>query len=204
MCYSLESNYNNWLLACAISMGLLATQTDKDLVWAAIFTLTFSQIQIAEALLWANPKVDIVKYMVPLLLLQPTVQSAMGYNTTKNPFLFYLTIVSILALIYSTFRAFTTDTFNVTLSQNHHLVWNRYRNEKKIEFLDNKLIKFIYGCGLFFPLLFMNNKKLKYSLITFGFVSFLLSHSASPDEFSSLWCFYSVGYIGVAAATLFI
>ena len=212
MCFSFESNYHNWLLAFGISMGILVTQDDKELIWAALFALTFSQIQIAEAMVWiehnngGRSTGNIVKYMVPLLLLQPTVQSAMGYKNSKSVFLLYLTLVSIMALIYSMYKVFVagTDTFDVSLSSSHHLVWNRYRNGKKISFMDGEIMKIIYGCGVFLPLLFIKNKKLKYSLLGFGIMSYVMTAMMyPPEEFPSLWCFYAVGYMGIGiAATL--
>src|SRR5437016_3976095 len=122
MCWSLSASYNNWLLSIVLIISLLYVEDSMDTVWVSIFVLVFSQIQIIEAVIWAkldeNPNADvesIMRYIVPMLWLQPIVQTTMAYMSSQNIFMFYSMIFFIIIGIYQTVQAFYSDRFDVSI-----------------------------------------------------------------------------------------
>jgi hypothetical protein len=212
MCYSVESNYNNWLVALFGAIMLLVQGVKKensDNIWISVFTLTFTQMQVLEAIIWAHldnknqEKADqLAKYFVPLLWAQPLVQHAMAYLATENTSLIPMLLTTFSLMIYDVNKAFTSDTFNVSRGKKGHLVWNRYRDGKKISVLSNDLFGGIYLIGLVLPILFMTDKVMSLTLFVFAIISFIaIKYMYSDEEFNSMWCYVSVGYIFTALFT---
>jgi hypothetical protein len=207
MCYSFESSYYNWILTLFLSGYLVYKhQNNKSVstyLWISFFALTFSQIQIIESLMWNNLSTaySIAKFIVPLLWLQPLIQSFMGYNATNEQILLLLSIMYLIIFIHQTYLAFNKSSFNINIGQTGHLVWNRYNvNNNKIDILGSGLLSLIYLFGMIFPLFFMENKKLKISLIIYGIISFLYCYNKynKTQEMGSIWCYMAVGYILIA------
>lgn len=206
MCFSFESSIKSWFLALAGCLFLLAFSKNKNLsIWISAFTLTFTQIQVLEAIIWktleANKNADvsnIARYIPVLLWCQPFIQSIFGYIYTKNIFLLYLSFVY-LFMIFMELNS--SDTIKIQISKSGHLVWKRYRDGKPIYLLgDNMIVGLIYLFGLLAPLFFIDNEHFitKIGLIGFGVMSLLYSFTYGPDEFSSMWCYIAVNYILVA------
>lgn len=212
MCYSVESNYNNWLIALFGAIMMLIQgikQENSDHIWIAVFTLTFTQIQVIEALIWTNlenknqEKADqLAKYFVPLLWAQPLAQHAMAYLATENTSLVPMLLTTFGLMIYDVQNAFTTDSFKVSRGEKGHLVWHRYRDGEKISVLSNDLFGGIYLIGLLLPILFMKDKVMSITLFVFGIISCLtIKYLYSDEEFNSMWCYVSVGYVFMALFT---
>lgn len=206
MCFSFESSMRAWFIALIGSISLLIISKDKLLgIWISIFTLTFTQIQIIEALIWKSFETDskadvsnIAQYIPILLWSQPLIQSLLGYIYTKNNTLLVLTFIY---LIIITMELGTNDDYDITISNNGHLVWHRYRNSKEIFILGDYLIYIpLYLIGLIGSLFLIPNERFvtKYSLISFAILSLLYSTRYETNEFNSMWCYVAIGYILVA------
>lgn len=211
MCYSFESNYHNWLFALFGSiLFLISGHSNFNIsLWIAIFTLIFSQVQVLESTIWKlldnNIQKDankLMKYLIPLLWLQPLAQSYLGYNATKSMFLMYMTLLYLVILVYESNESFNKNTFSVNVGENDNLVWKRYKNGKEIGLLNNTLFGLLYMAGLFVPMFFIEDEIIKYSLLSFGSISLAYSYiSSSRNEYTSKWCFVSVLYIYIAFIT---
>ena len=217
MCFSFSSSINSWFIALIGSIFLLAISNNTSLaLWTSAFTLTFTQIQIIEAIIWKSLEMNknadvsnVAKYIPILLWFQPFVQSLFGYFHTKNIFLLYLSFVYMLIIL---FELNTNDRFEIKISNNNHLVWKRIRNGKSprsdglsasgknIYILgDNYLYGIIYLFGLVAPVFFISdNLLMKYGLASAGIISFIYSLSFEPEEFNSMWCYYAINYILIA------
>lgn len=203
MCFSFEVSINSWFLVLAECIFLLAFSKNKSLsIWITAFTLTFTQIQIIEAILWntlnTNKDADvtyIAKYIPVLLWCQPFIQSLFGYLYTNNTFLLCLSFIYLFILIVD-FNY--NDIFEVKISKNGHLVWKRFRDGQSISILgNNDVIGLLYLFGLIAPLFFIDSGHLvtKIGLIGFGISSFIYSLSYESGEFSSMWCYIAINYI---------
>jgi len=205
MCYSFESSIRSWFIALISSLFLLAISKNiTQSIWISAFTLTFTQIQIIEALIWKSIEDNntnlnnIVKYIPLLLWCQPFVQCLFGYINTKNQYLLYLSLIY-LFIIFVEMQ--TDDKYSVDISKDNHLIWRRNRNNKSIFILgDYNVYPYLYLFGLFAPLFFINNNNIltKVGLLGTAVISFMYSLQYSKDEFNSMWCYTAVSYIIVA------
>jgi hypothetical protein len=215
----------------------MGVEDSTDTIWISIFTIVFSQIQIIEAMIWAkleeNPNADvenIVRYIVPLLWLQPIVQTTMAYISSQNIFMFYSAIFFVVIAIYQTVKAYYFDKLNVSVSERHHLIWNRYSGKSQITplgqpqvtpllristplspygykytfFLGDFPFPQLYLLGVFVPLIFIKNKRLAINLLIYGLLSLVVSMVVYPDEFGSMWCFIANGYTLTTIITLLV
>jgi hypothetical protein len=206
MCYSTESSYNNWLLTLIGCIIVLLNYNDYLSKWIAIFTLTFSQIQVFEAIAWKNIEnnKDDIKFNSKLLYLlyaQPLVNTLFAYNLSHNKFLLYLLFAICSAILY--IHIYKVP-INIIKGENHHLVW-LYNNDPidPESIIDNKKIMIdsigliIYLLGLFIPIFFVNNNKIKYYLLFYFLFTYLYSYINynKTRELSSYWCFIGTGLI---------
>jgi len=209
MCYSFESSYNGWFYTLFGVFVLLYQNPNKTNVWISLFVITFTQIQLIEAMIWTaidsgdRKKADeLARYLVPLLWLQPLVQTFGGYAITGNNFLLYLSVFYLAMLITQKNEAFSKNNhFKITISKKGHLIWNRYdANGNKYEsFFGNKLFRYTYLMGLWFAILFIEDEFLKAVSLGFIFISLIYTKQTfADDEFSSMWCARAVQYITVA------
>jgi len=196
MCNSVISNYYCWLQSFITSVILLlssAQTNNKNDIWIALVTLTVTQIQVIESVIWgyfesnniikAN---EMVKYIVPLLWLQPLISCIAGYIVTKNNYLLNMIYLYTILLICDTYYAFNGDNFSTEKGKNGHLVWKR--NGKTQIFL-NDMFGALYLAGLFVPFLFMDDKNMKTIILTFIILTFIVLKYKYDDEFNSVWCY---------------
>jgi hypothetical protein len=202
MCYSFESSLHNWFISLGLSLSLLVKPSLEN-VWLSAYTLTFTQMQILEAIIWkiiksgGNPN-DMGKYIVFALIAQPLINSMFGFIATKNKYLLWMTIIYILMLIIESKRL-KNNTFKIFVGPTGHLVWQRYENNEWISILGHPINKYLYLVGLTLPLCFVQTPIMKYASVISVMTSFLYSYkNYNDEEFSSMWCYISVGFILVA------
>lgn len=190
MCYSTEASIKNWFLMLFLSVLLIITKTDNTSLWIMLFTLTFGQIQIIEALIWSN-KEEYISYIPTLLWLQPIAQCLGAYLVSKNVYLLYAIVFFIIMLIKS---YISKDTYLIKKSKNNQLIWQRYdENNKRIMMLGNGYLNITYLFGLLLPLFFIKDPILRLILISYGIGSLVYSINHG-EAISSNWCFIAVGY----------
>jgi hypothetical protein len=216
MCFSSAVNYRSWLISLIGAIILLIQGTTQnsipfDNIWIAIFTLVVTQIQVLESMIWTNIENNnhdkansMMKYFVPLLWTQPLINIILAYIATKNKILIPLILFYLITIIYDTNNAFTCDKFNFSLSKSKHLVWNRFQNEIQVSIVGNKLFSIMYLIGLIAPLYFISDLKLRITLILFGILSFIIIKYLYGENFESMWCFVSIGFIYMALITKFV
>ena len=198
MCFSFESSINSWFYAVISIIILLFLSQSKLSIWISMFTLTFTQIQLIEAMIWKNINDELnnklVKYISVLLWFQPLIQSLFSYLYSKNSFMLYLFFIYLIIILK---ELKSTDIFTLTISDKGHLVWNRYENNKKIHILsNNNLYLLLYLTGMILPLTVIESNIARYLLIGYGTGSLIYSIlNYTKDEMGSLWCYHAVNYI---------
>lgn len=220
MCYNETVSLVTWIIVVCISILIYRRNKPNDR-WNATFILTFTLIQLLEAILWISIKHNniqinqlITRAVLVALWLQPLVQSYMGYITTGSSFLLVLSVVLALVFVYYTIYAVTSPkNFYTSPGRSCHLVWHQSYNPIVNESLstcgnredtglfltDNKYLTALYLIGLFIPLLFMVPKWQGYILLFVGITSFAYAKlRSSPQEFSSMWCYVAIIYAVVA------
>jgi hypothetical protein len=189
------SNYHTWLQSFIGSVILLlnSVQTcNKNDIWLALVLLTVTQIQVIESIIWAYYESknyakanEMVKYIVPLLWLQPLVSFIAGYVVTKNKMLLNLSYLYMVLMIYDTYHAFNGDVFSTELGKNNHLVWKRNGKE---QIIFNDTFGILYFVGLFIPFLFMEDKNMRIIIITLIALTYIILKYKYDDELNSVWC----------------
>lgn len=192
MCYSFDASLNAWLVSFICSIYMLAHPAFYGF-WIPIFILTFTQIQIAESIIWASP--DKNSYMTRmigyLLWLQPLINSYMGYLDTKTTALFYMAIFFGFVMIFYHVTA-AADTFESTVGPTGSLQWNRFNPDgEEVGIFGNKIFNLAYLIGLFVPFLYMDSTA-KYIPFIVGLPTLLWSRWYSPTEYGSKWCYSAV------------
>lgn len=204
MCYDVETSLLAWTLSYTIAWYLFERNRNYDR-WIAGFVLCFTTVQLLEAGLWYTLKTRdsdlnnlLTRLLLIILLLQPLVQTYLGYKYTSSGFLGILSYVFLGVLVWGLFKIWRSSKFSSDVGPNGHLVWSQTESNSKQGLINNKLIGALYLFGLFFPLLFMKNYKW-IPLVTVGILTALYSLSTTDSgEFSSYWCFTSVIYAVVA------
>jgi len=191
MCHSFGASIGAWILAFILSIFMLINSNVYG-NWIPLFILTFSQIQILEAIIWSNGDQNSMatRLIVYFLLLQPLVNSLLGYVNTKQKILLYSTFVYLFLLGYHHITS-KNDQFDSTIGPSGSLVWNRYHDGKKVNFFNSDIISVVYLIGLFLPFLFMVGNE-KYIPIIVGLVTFIWNLKYNPQEFGSKWCYAAV------------
>ena len=220
MCYNETVSLITWIIVVCISILMYKRNKANDR-WNATFIITFTLIQLLEAVLWISIKHNnvhlnqiITRTVLVALWLQPLVQTYMGYITTGSNFLFILSIVLALVFTYYTIYAITSSkNFYTSPGQSCHLVWHQSKdsmtsanlstcgnnNDTGLFLTKNKYLTILYLIGLFVPLLFMIPKWQGYVLLFVGITSFTYAKlTSSPQEFSSMWCYVAIIYAVVA------
>ncbi len=206
MCFSVEASLSAWILANGISLYLFYRDKNYDR-WNAAFITTFSTIQLIEAGIWMSINKGsktmnnlLTKLAFIILLMQPLVQSYMGYRYTKNIILYLMTFVFLGILIggFITVGKSKPEQFYSSVGSSGHLVWH---NNSSDNFSGGGIIPYLYMGGLVIPLLFMKEYR-GIPLLAVGLITAIYSISSSKaGEFGSLWCFTSVLY---AVAAIFV
>lgn len=211
MCYSFEVSITTWFVGVAISIYLYERNKDYDR-WNALFVFTVITMQLVEAFLWKtiqykNKYFNSIFTAIALvaLMVQPLVNSYMGYLYTNQILLFYMTFMYILIIFFTLVRITTTSlsSFHSDIGPNCHLMWN---DDSKPNFLGGNymVIGILYIIGLLVPLIYMtpfNQKGLP--LMSVGIITLVMSiiNTNSTGEMSSLWCFLAILYGIVAMLT---
>ena len=203
MCFSLRVSLFSWFISLIACIYLFNRNKKYDR-WVAMFVLVFSQIQILESLLWMsynkstetfeNPyKCQFIVFIIFYALwFQPVINFFGAYLTTKNKICLYVTGFYILLLSYLAVQTIQ-NTWSVSKGENGHFVWHRYDDKKKEKpFMGNSILGCIYVLGLFLPVIFIQNRNLKLTLLTFGLTTMLYLRYKYPNEWSSMWCAISV------------
>jgi len=196
MCYSFESSIKAWIISFILCTYMLANP-QKYNNWIPLIILTFTQIQIMEAIIWTSmdknqeANIKTTKILFFMLWLQPLLNSFIGYTNTNDNILLYATFFYTLILLYL-YQTSKNDSFMSTVGPNGHLVWNRFdENNKKIDFFKNKLFIPLYLMGLLVPFFYIEGN-VKYIPISIGIGTFLYNLYKYQDEFSSMWCHSAV------------
>lgn len=197
MCYSFQANITAWIVSFLSCVYMLINPQIYS-NWLPIFILTFTQIQIFEAIIWTsmnnNKEINskATRYLSYFLWLQPLINSFAGYMYTKESVLLYMIFFYTLIILFHHFDTID-DKFISTIGPNGHLVWNRTNKNNKQKGIigNNKLLQIAYIAGLFIPFLFMKNIT-GYSVIAFGILTFIISNILYKTEFGSMWCYVSV------------
>lgn len=200
MCFSFESSIKGWIMVL-ISSILLILKKDKVSIWIALFSLSFGQMQILEALIWKEldrPAVNrqqikqLASYVPILLSIQPLVQNLGAYYVTGNKIMLFTSLIYFLILIYQS----RPDTSKFDIKVGKHLIWTRYDENKKMTSVHgNYFLMTLYFFGIMFPIYLMPGNRLKYSLLSYGILSvFYALYASKFEEAPSLWCYIIVGY----------
>ena len=207
MCYDTTSSLTAWTIANSISIILYVRNKNYDR-WNAAFISTFTTIQLLEAGVWAGGNDEfLVQMMLVILLMQPLVQSTMGYAFTKSDVLLFMSIMYFGMLLWGLWRVAKSKKgqFSATRGAGGHMIWidnEVVASEAKGEggsFLGGtgvlkQIIPLLYLGGLFIPLLFMKEGR-GIPLLAVGVSTAIYSMlTAGEKEFSTMWCFYSVIY----------
>lgn len=203
MCYNFETSIYSWFIALFMSLLLVLRNNSMENVWIMAFILTYTQVQILEAIIWTDINktddgskkrvADITKLILLAILAQPLINSLFGYFATGNSLLFYMTILYIIIWLYM-FNTIKSYEFNSRIGPNGHLIWEKTKNGKTSSLFGDEFyyIGIIYLIGLFLPQLFMENKLKGYLFTGFGIISAIYSQIKYPQEMGSMWCFIAV------------
>lgn len=193
MCYNKEVSTISWFGALLASLYLIYRGNPGD-IWVGAFTLTFTQMQVLEALIWASDRKEqfFNKLVPPALWAQPLIASAFLYQTGfQNDIVLAAIIAYSVIFILS---IYDKTPINVDIGPNNHLIWKR---ENGLSILggtceaSNAVLNIAYFLGLFIPILFTNTPA-KMPLFAFGAGSYLYTRKVYPEEANSLWCWISV------------
>jgi len=201
MCFDSRSSLLAWSLSYSISIYLYNRNRNYDR-WNAAFITTFSTIQLFEAGIWASKTNEVMtKTILVALLLQPTIQSYMGYKYVgsdepiSKAILGTMSFIFLGMVIWGFKRLWSAKPgqFNSCIGPNGHLVWNDTSTMGQY-FLGNKYVIAAYLAGISVPLLFM--KDYRYiPLVMIGITTAIYSiTTSSGKEFGSYWCFTAVAY----------
>ena len=164
--------------------------------WNASFIISYSLIQLVEYYIWRNKETkndtsresNIVKNIPLILYSQAIVQSVGGlYYKPGDILLKFIVLFFIVKIIDYLTNNFTKDTtYKAKVGPHGHLIW-----EGKIF---NNLVSTLYLIGLSYGLFAVGGNQMNQLL--FGFITYwiLFSKYYATREFSSMWCFVSVGY----------
>lgn len=201
MCFDEKSSLLAFTISYSIAWYLFERNQNYDR-WLAAFIIVFSSIQILEAGIWRTDVKQgdvnelLTKLILIFLLLQPLVQSYMGYKYTKSQFLALLSLAFTAVLIWGFIRIGTAKPgqFHTTVGEHGHLVWED--SHLKGSFLG--AAGPLYMLGIFVPLLFMKGY-VGLPIILIGGITALYSYYMTRGkEFGSLWCFTAVAVSLVA------
>lgn len=219
MCFNFEVSISAWYVALFSSFVIFyfSSRLDKRIkyIWYGTFLLTFSQIQIIEAIIWATNDKNINNIctilIYYLLWLQPLINciGLLIYKLSEKKITRYTILIYVVPILYyiSTiiYSLFFLDTVSYISYPGHdnHLVWNNCRTNNCNYFLNifkvknnilNSLIGISYMVGLILP------PMLTYEydgiiLTIYSITSYIISKILfMNNEYASIWCFIAIGY----------
>lgn len=191
MCFNKESSFFTWLVAFIIGIVLL----QKGAYWKALFLLTFSLIQLLEAIIWFSIEnknyslnSNTTKLVLIALWLQPIVNCVCAFHFGHVGYFKYLLIGLLLVFLNSLYRIFSSEHFESIVGPTGHLVWTSKRNKIYNSFLGPEPSNILYFVALCLPIFYMQNNI--GPLIVMGTtVSWSYYNYWTTREFSSMWCF---------------
>jgi hypothetical protein len=201
MCFSKETSFFTWIVAFTIGVVLL----QKGSYWKGLFLLTFSAIQLLEAIAWLSIEngddllnSNTTKIILLALWLQPIVNVLCAilfghfgeYIVYKQLFI-YLLGALIVTFIYSLYRIFSGEQFKTHVGPTGHLIWTHTPNNTNLFAQDrflSTLLGALYIIGLCAPLFFMPNH-FGPLLVMGSTVLWSFNNYWKTKEFSSMWCF---------------
>lgn len=191
MCYSFKASITAWIIALVSCLYMLSYPEIYG-TWIPLFILTFSQIQILEAIIWSNgnKNTETTRLLMFFLLLQPLVNSFLGYRNTNNKFLLYSSFFYGAIIIYHLITS-RKDEFKTMTGPTGKLIWSRFRDGKEVNVFGNEFIGFVYFAGLFFPFFFMEGN-VKYVPLFTAVITFMITVVRNRCEFYSTWCYLAI------------
>jgi hypothetical protein len=193
MCHNKEVSTISWFGALLASLYLFFRGNPGD-NWIGSFTLTFTQMQVIEALIWATDRKDAFfnKLIPPALWAQPLIGSAFMYHSgVQNDYVLSAIVAYTVIFILS---IYDKTPIKVDIGPNGHLQWKR---ENDIGILggtcesSNNILNVFYFLGLFIPFLFIKTSA-KLPLFAYGIGTYLYTIKVYPYESNSLWCWMSL------------
>lgn len=199
MCFDTQSSLLAWSISYSISIYLYIRNKRYDR-WNAAFIMTLATIQLLEAGIWysidsGRPDLNrvVTGMLILVLLLQPIIQSGMGYVYTKSTVLAFLAIVLLGVLLWKLLTIRGED-YHSSPGPGGHLIWESSSGSA----LGPAPVVILYLVGLFLPLMYMSYS-VGIPLILTGAITAMLSMWATHSgEFSSYWCYTTVIYALVA------
>lgn len=195
MCINAKVSLSTWALALVASVYVFTSNSNSVTKWIALFLLAFTFIQFLEGMIWRNyedkkKKELLTKLLLIALMIQPVVNSYMGYKATGENTLKYMSIIYGVILLATIVYVATSDSYFTSIrGPNKHLMWLQ---DGKTLFDNKTLLGIVYAAGIFIPLLYMPGK-LKYIFLSIASISALYSYNNynKTREFSSMWCYIS-------------
>lgn len=222
MCYNFEVSIISWFSCLLLSFAIFYFSSYLNFidrlkyVWFGCFILTFTQIQVIEAIIWAtkshyinNLATQMIFYalwcqplinMIGLLINKSNIK-----NANKSELLLYrlCVIYYLFIMLYATFFM-DTQYFESTIGTNGHLVWNKCMGRDFCDYFLSVIDTEIYSINAFigFTYLFGLIVPPALSFTLEGYITTFytcLSFTAtkmlySPEEYASMWCFSAIGY----------
>lgn len=212
MCYSYESSIYAWAISAIIAIYIWIRNNKYDR-WNSAFILTFSIVQLFEAILWKNRasratsnatrdaantyEIDntTAKLISVAIFAQPLVQTLGAYlsmeqSSPVRPYLLCAIFIFAAMVVWAIHRA-TTEDFLVTVGPNGHLIWKPQHGT----LIGNELFFKLYLFGMFFGLAatFPSSQLL---LLVVGGATFVWARLQynNTEEFGSFWCHVAVMY----------
>jgi len=196
MCYNFETSISTFIFALVSSIYLWNRNKSDDR-WISIFGMTFSSMQLVEALLHknlSNRNINRLLYIAgfTIIFLQPLANNLGGvlYSNNKS-FFIQTTILYLLFALYIFIFKFPNEDEQQT-TQKYNLQWNWLR---KINYYDWGIFLFFLGI----PCLLYNDSKKSIFCFLIGAFAFLYAYFyAGFRQTGSLWCILvNLMYIGV-------
>jgi hypothetical protein len=205
MCFDSRSSLLAWSLSYTIAWYLFDRNKNYDR-WIAGFIIIFSCIQLLEGGIWTmienhkDHSIEIndllTRLILIVLLMQPFLQTYLGYKYTNSKILGVMCFVFFAMIIWGFYRIYKSKPgdFNSTVGPKGHLQWNDKQSPDS--FIG--WVSILYMIGMFLPLFFMSYDK-GIPLFLIGLATFIYSlWIAGPNEVGSYWCFVAVAYSLVA------
>ena len=185
MCYSVRASLSAWVVSILIAIYLWRRNNSIDR-WNASFIITFSVVQLWEAGIWGTENKELfVKLIAITLALQPLVQTVGAWQWSGDSRLQLLITFYAIIVVYTIYRVMT-ETFDVTVGPNGHLVWSR-------NVFGPTMLIITYILGLFIGLFWGLPKTIPLMVIGLGTLAWSMSR-VSTGEVGSYWCYIAVIY----------
>lgn len=196
MCYSYQASINSFIMILASFFAVMMRTRTKYDTWIAIFLFYVGFMQIIEAMLWKdlNNTEKITKFTTIYLIGQVVLNNIFAY--IMNPKIgIYSLSASLLLMSYfiSTMNDYTYDT---TVGENGHLVWNTYTKDgENVYWYRHKILIPILTILWFLPFFIILGKNaLHFWPFIYMAGTYLYSayEGIKSGEMASNWCFFTI------------